>query len=658
MSRRLLSRTTTRSTTAMPLLGILILSLCLLPAATHAAANLHAVHHPAETAVPGCGHDHVAADQDGEPVTYVRLNKVAAAAPTAAQGTADPANNTEAVPRLRHRMIEVQAAGSSGSDATWKPIRIAVFTPDLDDDSRYCTAVGQMRPDFYGNTIQCAATADILTDAKKSVLMNFVLPEAVKAHTSRLMVRPLASDTTIAVTSMSGKYCGSFTVPAAHRTTGVADADFVVYVAAGPTSTPTSFIAWALTCQYYPNEVRHPAVGVIYFNPRYLPQSVDETDSEVALYGGDAFGSANGLRRAAIHELTHALGFTYAVFNGRGVFSRVPSLRGKSNVPVLNGTAVRAAAKAHFGLSDSDLFYGLELEDEGPSGTSLSHWKRRTSKDELMAAVLNLARYSTMTMAALEDLGFYKGIYTNAEPLAFGYGAGISAFNEPCLTAGTSNTPSVYCDSTNSAVHACTADRLQVGRCYLTYYSSSLPSYEQYFPSQPAYGGALPYMDYCPVIQGLSNAACNSGSALIIPGSVTASSSRCFDASNLIVKTTYATANAICAQVYCDSATGTYEVLVSGAAAWLSCGTGGAGYSVSPASASSTVFVAGGTIDCPRYEDVCYANPDAFGEKPSPNPLEPAQTTTAKPSGATRVMPQAWVVVGVAVTLFVCTVGL
>lgn len=547
-------------------------------------------------------------------------------------------------------MVEVQADDAT----TWSPIRIAVFTPDLEDESRYCTALGQYRPDNYGNSVECTSNADILTDKKKDVLINFLLPQAVKAHASRLMVHPVASDSTIVVNSMSGRYCGSFTVPEAHKTDGVADADYVVYVSAGPTSTPTGFIAWALACQYFANEVRHPAVGVINFNPRYLPETVDETAEELALYGGNVHGSSNSLRRAAIHELLHALGFTYGVFNARGTYAEVPSLRGKSNVPVLNGTAVRAAAKAHYGFSDSEVFYGLELEDEGASGTTRSHWKRRSTKDELMAAVLNFARYSNLSIAAMEDLGFYKGIYTEAEPLPYGYGAGINMFNKECVTAGSSNAPSVFCDSTSSSVHACSADRLGVGRCYLTYYSSSLPSYEQYFTSMPTYGGALPYMDYCPVIQGLSNAACNTGSLSVIPGSVISDSSRCFDATSLIVKTTYATTNALCAQVHCDNATGTYEIAVNGAGSWLSCGTGGTGYTVSPFSTSPNMFVSGGTIDCPRYEDVCYANPDAFGPLPTLTTVAPT-TTTAAPSGALRVAPRVWLVAILVVSLLLCT---
>ena len=640
--------------------SVLLCFLCLilLPSTRYVVATL-AMHHAGDNALSDCGHDHVAAAQEGLPITYVSLGRVTPSATQAEAADSPSLGATAALsqPSQPHHIVEVQAANSGGSDAaTWAPIRIAVFTPDLEDDSRYCTAVGQYRPDYSGNSVECTSTADILTDAKKNTLINNLLPEAVKAHAERLMVHPLASDRTIVVNSMRGRYCGAFTVPAAHKTTGVADADFVVYVAAGPTSTPNSFLAWALTCQFYADTARHPAVGVIYFNPRKLPESSDVTADELALHGGDAFAWSDQLRRTATHELLHALGFTSTVFSARGVFATVPSLRGKRNVPVLNGTAVRAVAKSHYGMTDDDLFYGLELEDQGADGTTLSHWKRRSTKDEMMSPVINLARYSALSIAAMEDLGFYKGVYEKAEPMGYGYGAGIDFFDKPCLTDGTSNSPSVFCDTTSSSVHACTTDRLNIGRCYLTYYSSALPSYGQYFTGQPTYGGALPYMDYCPVIQPLSNAVCNSGSMLIIPGSVVSDSSRCFDASSLILKTTYARANAICAQVHCDNTTNTYQVLVNGASSWLSCGAGGDGYRVSPATTSPEVFMAGGTIACPRYDDVCYANPAAFGVLPPITTTTTSTTTTASPNAVLYVAPQVWTLVVLFLTWWICVV--
>ncbi|CAJ1991401.1 GP63-like protein leishmanolysin-like protein [Leishmania donovani] len=581
-----------------------------------------------------CGHSQVVQEQGHLPLTYAALRNNGNGLRYQVEMGLERWNGSATA---EQRAVEPQATvtiSSGREDSEWAPIRIAVFMPDLEDESKYCTAVGQMRPDSSGSLVPCTSNADLLTDAKKAVLINSILPQAVNMHAQRLKVRRLAASTSIVVNSMPGSYCGSFTVPTAHRTTGVPNADFVVYVAAGPTSTPKSFIAWAVTCQYYPNTATitsRPAVGAMYFNPRYLPTSVGETQEHIDRYGGNPSGSTNRLRRVAAHELLHALGFTSSVFKARGMFATVPSLRGKRNVPVLNSSSVRAAAKAKYGISDEEVFYGAELEDQGAPGTSLSHWKRRAAKDELMAPVLSLARYSSLSLAALEDMGFYKVDFSKAEPVALGATAGGKLFTEPCLTEGTSNTPTVFCDSLSPSVRSCTADRLSIGRCALTTYSSSLPSYAQYFPNQPTLGGSLSHSDYCPVIQPLSNTGCSGGSLGAMPGSITGDNARCFDADNLLVKFTFTQPGAICAKVHCKSASRTYEVLVIGANSWLSCGAGGTGVTVQPAVSSPNVFVEGGLIACPPYDDVCYANPVAFAEVEA----APTTSTTASPSAAT-----------------------
>ncbi|KAG5471418.1 hypothetical protein LSCM1_01505 [Leishmania martiniquensis] len=570
----------------------------------------------AEDKLPSsCGHGQIVSQQDHLPPTYAMLRK-------SHNGLRHQA---EMSPKRSNVSIS-----SDSEDSEWAPIRIAIFTPDLEDESKYCTAVGQMRPDFSGSLVRCTSSGDLLTDAKKSALINSILPQAVDMHARRLMVRPLAADTSLVVSSMPGPYCGSFTVPTAHRTAGVPNTDFVVYVAAGPTSTPKNFIAWAVTCQYYPDTATitsRPAVGAIYFNPRYLPTSAGEAQEEIDLYGGNPSRSTNRLRRAAAHELLHALGFTDGVFKARGMFAVIPSLRGKANVPVLNSSAVRAAAKVKYSISDAETFYGVELEDQGEAGTSLSHWKRRTAKDELMAPVLSLARYSSLSLAALEDMGFYKVSFEKAEPVDLGATAGGKLFTAPCLTNGTTNAPTVFCDTLSSWVRSCTADRLSIGRCAFTTYSSALPRYAQYFPDQPTLGGALSYSDYCPLIQPFSNTGCGSGSLGAMPGSVTGDSARCFDATDLLVKSTFTRTSALCAKLHCHSESRTYDILVSGANSWSSCGAGGAGVTVEPAVSSPSVFAKGGIISCPPYDDVCYANPAAFAE------LE-VSTTTDLPNAA------------------------
>ncbi|KAK7198267.1 leishmanolysin, GP63 [Novymonas esmeraldas] len=622
-------------------------------------AALRAHDDSADTLPHACGHEQIMAAQGDLPNTFVTLRRRTDGVPYRATVQLKTPNATATAAQ---RAVEPQATVTVtplSTDAEWAPIRIAVFMPDLEDPSRYCTALGQMRPDSGGSLVECTSTDDILTEAKRTTLMNFVVPEAVNMHAQRLLVRPLDPDTSIVVNSMPGSYCGSFTVPAAHRTTGVPNADFVVYVAAGPTSTPRSFIAWAVTCQLYPNTptiTSRPAVGAIYFNPRYLPSQIGETPDEILNFGGNPSGSSNGLRRAAAHELLHALGFTSGVFRARGMFATVPSLRGKTNVPVLNSSAVRAAAKAKYGIADGDAFFGAELEDVGGGGTALSHWKRRTMRDELMAPVLSLARYSSLSLAAMEDMGFYKANFDKAEPVDLGATAGAKLFTDPCLADGASNFPAVFCDSLSSAARMCTTDRLNMGRCGVTFYSSDLPTFAQYYPQRPTLGGSISYSDYCPAVQPFSNTGCNAGSVASMPGSVVGDDARCFTSLNLVVKRTFTDPGAICAKVHCENATRTYKVLVSGGTSWLSCGAGGPGVVVQPATSSPDVFAAGGSIGCPPYDDVCYANPLAF-EAIDESALTTTTTTTATPSAAHqhhRGRAASGVVVAIAVVLSLC----
>ncbi|KAG5497665.1 hypothetical protein JKF63_03931 [Porcisia hertigi] len=552
---------------------------------------------------PLCGHAQIISKLGEPPLTYVTLR-------TQVNSNLKRSDAPAAVkPRA------TVTASVDSTDREWAPIRIAVFTPDLEDASKYCTAIGQSRPDFRGSLRLCTE-ADILTEEKKNTLIN-VLPQAVNMHAQRLKVRPLAAHASIVVNSLPGKYCGSFTVPTAHQTTGVSNADFVVYVAAGPTSKSALSLAWACPCQYHPDTAtltRRPAVGVIYFNPRSLPSSMGETQEEIDLYGGNPFSTTDSLRRVAAHELLHALGFTSSVFEERGMLATVPYLRGKINVPVINSSAVRAAAKKKYGIADTETFYGVELEEEGTPEMALSHWKRRTARDELMAPVLGLARYSSLSLAAMEDTGFYKVNLDKAEPVDLGASAGGKLFTEPCLTEGTTNHPTVFCDSHNDSVGSCTADGLSIGWCALLVYPSALPPYAQYFPGQPSLGGSLPYTDYCPLILPYHNTHCGSGSLSAMPGSLTGSDARCFKAYNLLVKSSFKGPDAICARVRCNKVSRTYDVLVSGANSWFSCGAGGTGMTIEPAVLSPEIFVNGGTIGCQPYDVVCYANPDAFPE--------------------------------------------
>ncbi|KAK7199372.1 major surface protease gp63 [Novymonas esmeraldas] len=454
----------------------------------------------------------------------------------------------------------------------WTPIRIAVFTFDIDDSSRYCTEAGQLRPDFDGDTVICGPD-DVLTDTKKQMLLEFLVPSAVRLHEERLSVQRARGNIVVDRLIDQDPECRHFSIPASHRSEGVANADFLLYVASQPTLDSTA--AWALTCQYFTKG--RPSVGVVNVSPKYI------TDDQQAM-------------RVVAHEILHALGFSFHVFEEQGMVDYVDSLRGKSDVPVINSPMVVAQARAHFGCSTQTF---LELEDMGGEISELSHWERRSMKDDLMAGTTVAGIYSAITIAAMEDLGFYKGNYSMAEPMMYGRNAGCGLVTDECVVNGVSRFPEMFCGSADATNLVCTSDRLSVGFCYLVNHASPLPPQFQYF-SNATLGGADVTMDYCPYVEPYSETKC-SFDGQFLNGSVYGATSRCFDAPAGFAESGRSSAQyGLCAEVNCETTTTTYSVKVKGATTHTQCPPG----ATLPLSSLSPTF-SSGHITCPPYDSVC-----------------------------------------------------
>ncbi|KAK7199332.1 major surface protease gp63 [Novymonas esmeraldas] len=453
----------------------------------------------------------------------------------------------------------------------WKPIRVAVFTEDIADSSRYCTQVGQLRSDFTGYLVICGPD-DVLTDAKKQMLLEFMIPSAVRMHEERLSVQRERGNIVVDLDTFEDPKCRGFSIPASHRREGVANADFVLYVAAAPTL--DTMMAWALMCQKFRSG--RQSVGVANVSPKYItadPQAM----------------------RTIAHEILHALGFHYDVFKRKGMVSRSISLRGKWFVPVIKSPMVVAQARAHFGCSTQTF---LELEDIGGKGSKLSHWKRRSMKDDLMASSDGAGIYSAITIAAMEDTGFYKGNYSMAEPMMYGRNAGCGLQTEKCVVKGVSRFPDMFCGSADATDLVCASDRLGVGDCNLVNYDSQLPRKFRYF-ANATLGGADVKMDYCPFVAAFSETMCSfDGRGL--SGSVYGARSRCFDAPAGFAESGQSSAQyGLCAKVHCGTTT-TYSVKVKGATMFTRCPPG----TTLTLSSLSSEF-SDGHITCPPYDSVC-----------------------------------------------------
>ncbi|KAK7199074.1 major surface protease gp63 [Novymonas esmeraldas] len=452
----------------------------------------------------------------------------------------------------------------------WKPIRIAVFAFDTANSSRYCTEAGQLRPNFKGDSVTCEPD-DVLTDTKKQTLLGFLIPSAVRMHEERLSVQRKRGNIVVDPNTHQDPDCRHFSIPDSHRKKGVADADFILYVAAGPTVVTAA--AWASVCQYFTNG--RPSVGVANVSPK------DITNDQQAM-------------RVVAHEILHALGFNFHVFVEQGMVGYVDSLRGKSNVPVIVSPIVVAQARAHFGCKKQTF---LELEDMGGEGTELSHWKQRSMKDDLMAGTPMTGIYSAITIAAMEDTGFYKGNYSMAEPMMYGRNAGCELVRQKCVVKGVSQFPEMFCGSANATKLVCASDRLSVGYCKLVNHPRPLPPQFQYF-SDPKLGGEDDEMDYCPYVEPFSETRCFFDGSFL-NGSVYGAMSRCFDAPAGFAESGRSSAQyGLCAKVHC--ATTTYSVKVKGATTHTRCPPG----TTLPLSSLSSEF-SDGHITCPPYDSVC-----------------------------------------------------
>ncbi|XQJ25229.1 GP63, leishmanolysin [Leishmania guyanensis] len=465
--------------------------------------------------------------------------------------------------------------------ADWGTLRIAVSTADLTDPGYHCTRVGQRVNNHNGEIVTCTAE-DVLTEEKRDILVSYLIPQALQLHAERLKVRQVQGSWK--VTGMTGSICGDFSVPTAHLTAGVSNADFVLYVASVPSE--PGVLAWATTCQVFSDD--HPAVGVINIPAANIVSRYDQ-----------------GATRVVTHEVAHALGFSSTFFKSAGIVKSVTNLRGKPfAAPVINSSTVVAKAREQYGCPTLEY---LEVEDQGGSGSAGSHIKMRNAKDELMAPASAAGYYTALTMAVFEDLGFYKADFTKAEVMPWGRNASCDFLTKKCMENNITQWPEMFCNTTERR-YRCPTDRLRLGTCGIRTYSTPMPPYFEYF-NDTFLAGYSAFLDYCPFTLGYSNGACNqdpsTAPALLKEFSVFSDASRCLDGA---FQPTTAREdlmyNALCANVMCDTAARTYSVQVYGSSGYVACTPG----ERVELATLSTAFVNGSYITCPPYVEVCQAN--------------------------------------------------
>ncbi|CAG9318548.1 WIF1_3 [Blepharisma stoltei] len=316
-----------------------------------------------------------------------------------------------------------------------------------------------------------------LTEDQLSILQNEIIPPVQHWFQSVLSVNPLINNLINPFDT-----CNGLPVPSLHKTKGISDTDFIIYLN-NEDSPFSNFIAYAAPCLIESRGRFNVLAGSFTINVYYF-------------YNMPRYQQIG----VAIHELTHDLAFSPSLYNWfvkpdgsrykqEEIFKTVyyPH-RGKSSTLLILPTVAEKAREIY----GCETVEGLELEDYGSSSAG-AHWEMKIVIEDYMVSVFpDFPSYSNLTLALFQDSGWYKVDFSYAQPITIGKNEGCERFEEKCITG--SIVQAGFCTKTNT----CDYTRTTPTRCDLYNYYEGIPSNYQYF-QDPIYGGGR-YSDYCPLM--------------------------------------------------------------------------------------------------------------------------------------------------------------
>ncbi|CAI8606411.1 unnamed protein product [Vicia faba] len=432
-------------------------------------------------------------------------------------------------------------------------------------------------PPIMGDCWYNCTSEDISGQDKKHRLRK-ALGQTADWFRRALAVEPVKGNLRLSGYSACGQD-GGVQLPRGYVEEGVSDADLVLLVTTRPTTGNT--LAWAVACER--DQWGRAIAGHVNVAPRHLTAEAETL-----------------LSATLIHEVMHVLGFDpHAFTHFRDERRR---RRNKVTEQVMDEKIGRIVTRVvlprvvmhsrHHYAAFSGNFTGLELEDGGGRGTSGSHWEKRLLMNEIMTGSVDTRSVvSKMTLALLEDSGWYKANYSMADRLDWGRNQGTEFVTSPCnLWKG-----AYHCNSTQFS--GCTYNREAEGYCPILTYSGDLPQWAQYFP-QANKGGQSSLADYCTYFVAYSDGSCTDTNSARAPdrmlGEVRGSNSRCMASS--LVRTGFVRGSMTqgngCYQHRCIN--NTLEVAVDGM--WRAC----------PQAGGSIQFDGfNGALICPAYYELC-----------------------------------------------------
>ncbi|OAE20884.1 hypothetical protein AXG93_3256s1310 [Marchantia polymorpha subsp. ruderalis] len=365
-------------------------------------------------------------------------------------------------------------------------------------------------PPVYGDCWYNCTLEDISGEDKRKRLHE-ALGETAAWFRRALSVEPVKGPLRLSGYSACGQD-GGVQLPRQYVDEGVMDADLVLLVTTRPTTGNT--LAWAVACER--DQWGRAIAGHVNVAPRHLTAEAETL-----------------LSATLIHEVMHVLGFdphAFAHFRDERKRRRSEVVRqgfderlGRMVTRVILPRVVMHS-RQHYGAYSED-FLGLELEDGGGRGTAGSHWEKRLLMNEIMTGSVDTRSVvSAMTLALLEDSGWYRANFSVAEQLDWGRNQGVDFVRSRCSDWN----GAYYCNSTHSS--GCTYNREAEGYCPIVRYNGNLPPWAQYFPEGNK-GGQSSLADYCAYFVAYSDGSCTDTNSARSPdrmlGEMRGEDSRC-----------------------------------------------------------------------------------------------------------------------------------
>jgi hypothetical protein len=375
--------------------------------------------------------------------------------------------------------------------------------------------------------------------AKIDFIKNEILPRTAEFWSAGLAVVPVSGNLKVSSAELdNGQYCGDseFTkVPSEHISTGVSNTDLLLYVSGTPSSRFCSgtTLAVAVACNF--DQFDRPTSGAINVCLEQIELDYDGTASDVIVKD-----SVDVLIFEVAHVLGHSFNSYRFFWDSETGIERTPRPFESRTVTCVddeqrtlilpdentmkffqaeNGQRyaavvtprVKAVARNQF---DCQSLEGAKLENQptGSDSCTGDHWDEHDYYPEaalsgVMSPTTNIV--SHLTLALMEDSGWYRANFTQGKMSPWGLGAGCDFVGKPCITQDPTTLAPVLPEYSKGffclegSARGCSPALTHKMACTVIDYFYSLPNdlpldRFQYFPDEPTKGGPR-QADFCPL---------------------------------------------------------------------------------------------------------------------------------------------------------------